>query len=150
MNDEDINSLRNFLYEKRRFVTGLDAFSDDRGIEHIGEGVDADENGNCPKDLYRTEQGNCFIPGRFDIGKHFFLSGGLTGAKETYEKLLSSIYAYYGILPKDFIETSPILERLFKRPQYVEAVETLCKKHGQEDFYFKPTQVQRERIRDRL
>jgi len=141
MSDEDINSLRNFLYEKRRFVTGLDAFSDDRGIEHIGEGVDADENGNCPKDLYRTEQGNCFIPGRFDIGKHFFLSGGLTGAKETYEKLLSSIYAYYGILPKDFIETSPILERLFKRPQYVEAMDTLCRKHGQEDYYFKPTQV---------
>ena len=80
------------------------------------------------------------VPGRYDIGRHFFLTGGLSGSKETYEKLLSSIWSFYQVLPKSFIDTNPMMQKMFKKPEYLKAMNTLCGTNGN-DFYFRPLQV---------
>ena len=44
MNNEEIETLKEFVFEKRRFVTGKDAFN--VGVEDIGEAVPVDKDGN--------------------------------------------------------------------------------------------------------
>ena len=123
----------------QRFVTGKDAFS--AGVEDIGEAVPVLPDGSCADpDLYNTGNGFCTVPGRYDIGRHFFLTGGLSGSKETYEKLLSSIWSFYQVLPKSFIDTNPMMQKMFKKPEYLKAMDTLCGTSGN-DFYFRPLQV---------
>ena len=74
-------------------------------------------------------------------GRHYFLTGGLSGAKEFYYKLLSSVFAYYQVLSKEFIDTNPMMKRLFKKPEYLQAMNKLCKANAAGEYYFRPVQV---------
>ena len=61
--------------------------------------------------------------------------------KETYEKLMSSLWSYYQILPKSFIDTNPLFKKMFTKPEYTKAMNTLCGAEGEGEYYFRPLQV---------
>ena len=141
--EEEVQSLREYVLKHDRFLTGKEAFS--AGIEDNGEGIPVDENGLCPadRDLFNTGNGLCVTPGRMDIGQHYFKTGGTTGAKEFFDKLQSSIYAFYRVLPIEFIKEEPMFQDMFKKPEYQKAMATLCQSQesvGQE-YFFRPLQV---------
>ena len=78
-----------------------------------------------------------------DIGQHYFKTGGTTGAKEFFDKLQSSIYAFYSVLPIEFIKEEPMFQDMFKKQEYQKAMATLCQSQetvGQE-YFFRPLQV---------
>ena len=143
--EEEVQSLREYVLKHNRFVTGKEAFS--AGVEDNGEGIPVDENGDCPadRDLFNTGNGLCVTLGRMDIAQHFFKTGGTTGAKEFFNKLQSSVYAFYKVLPIEFIKEEPMFQDMFKKPEYQKAMATLCQsqeKSGQdESYFFRPLQV---------
>ena len=143
--EEEVQSLREYVLKHNRFVTGKEAFS--AGVEDNGEGIPVDENGDCPadRDLFNTGNGLCVTLGRMDIAQHFFKTGGTTGAKEFFNKLQSSVYAFYKVLPIEFIKEEPMFQDMFKKPEYQKAMATLCQsqeKSGQDDsYFFRPLQV---------
>ena len=143
--EEEVQSLREYVLKHNRFVTGKEAFS--AGVEDNGEGIPVDENGDCPadRDLFNTGNGLCVTLGRMDIAQHFFKTGGTTGAKEFFNKLQSSVYAFYKVLPIEFIKEEPMFQDMFKKPEYQKAMATLCQsqeKSGQDvSYFFRPLQV---------
>lgn len=140
MSSDEIEELKKYVFDRQRFTTGKEAFAD--GVEHLGEGVPVAEDGSCPNDeLFATGNGLCVVPGRFDIARHYFMTGGLSGAKETFQKLISSVFSFYQVLPKHFIDTNPMMQNMFKKPEYLKAMNTLCASEGSNDFYFRPLQV---------
>ena len=140
MNNDEIEELKEYVFARQRFTTGKEAFAD--GVEHLGEGVPVAADGSCPSDeLFATGHGMCVVPGRLDIGRHYFMTGGLSGAKETFQKLISSVFSFYQVLPKSFIDTNPMMQKMFKKPEYLQAMNTLCAADGTKDFYFRPIQV---------
>jgi len=137
--NEEVEELREYVFQHDRFLTGKEAFA--AGVEELGEAVQPDENGNCPSELYSTGNGKCVIPGRYDIGRHYFLTGGSTGAKETFEKLTSSIYAFYRVLPIEFIKSNKMFQNMFAKQEYQSAMSNLCTAQQNGNFYFRPLQV---------
>ena len=66
MDDDEIETLKNYVFDTRRFLTGNEAFN--VGVEDIGEAVPVGLDGSCPGDLFNSGHGKCVIPGRYDIG----------------------------------------------------------------------------------
>ena len=128
--EDDITELMDFVHEKRRFLTGKEAFME--GVQHIGEGISfsidmifnfflgqpPDANGKCYGDTFLNQDGICSITGRYDLGVHHFMTGGISGHKEFFEKLIPSIYAFYLVMPKEHIEENKMFDRMFANPEY--------------------------------
>jgi hypothetical protein len=65
--------------------------------EDIGEAVpltDAKEGCKHPFLVPNNNRTLCVLPGRIDIGRHFVLTGGLQGLKESHERLVSRILSF--------------------------------------------------------
>merc|ERR1711868_237539 len=110
------------------------------GVQHIGEGQPPDANGICPGDMALNNEGVCTITGRYDLAVHHFLTGGISGHKEFFPKLVSSIYAFYLVMPKEHIDENKMFDRMFANPEYRQYMDRLCGGQGA-NYFFKPQQV---------
>ena len=136
--EDDITELMDFVHEKRRFLTGKEAFAE--GIQHMGEAKPPNAEGRCFGDTFLNQDGICTIAGRYDLGIHHFMTGGISGHKEFYEKLIPSIYAFYLVMPKEHIEDNKMFDRMFANTEYRQYMNRLCSSQG-ENYFFKPQQV---------
>lgn len=64
--------------------------------EHIGEAVPINENGKCdhPFLIPNSNRSLCVLPGRVDVARHYILTGGPDGIKESYDKLISRVQSF--------------------------------------------------------
>ena len=65
--------------------------------EDIGEAIPlTDESDSCkhPYLVPNVNRKACVLPGRIDIGRHFILTGGLQGLKESHERLVSRVLSF--------------------------------------------------------
>lgn len=64
--------------------------------EHIGEAVPIGANGKCahPYLIPSQSKKECVLPGRIDVARHFMLSGGVEGVKESYDDLVSRVQSF--------------------------------------------------------
>lgn len=69
----------------------------------------------------RTE---CVLPGRFDIGRHFLMRGGVEGLKESYDSMLARIQSFgrYMFNPREF----PAVADLFESEKFQTAAKSVC------------------------
>lgn len=124
-NDTELAQLRELWmnYEKYQTVKE-DATS---RIPHIGEITNVLADGTCPHPyLTIRNQSKCVLPDRIDVAHHHFKSGGITGRKESFEKMVGRLLAFNKILHQSDLATVPGIEALFSSPKYLEAVATIC------------------------
>ena len=64
--------------------------------EHIGEGTPLAPNGTCtdPFKVPNSDRTLCVLAGRIDVGRHYILTGGLQGAREPFEYLVSRVQSF--------------------------------------------------------
>jgi len=98
----------------------------------------------CPEvDMFSTDGKTCNFGGRIDIFKHFAVTGGFWGAKETIEKLFSSIFTFINYYPG--LVEDPAIKELFAMPQYNAEINRICSAgYGYDDtreMVFHPLQV---------
>ena len=92
-----------------------------KNVSHVWTlflGQPPDSNGKCYGDTFLNQDGICSISGRYDLGVHHFMTGGISGHKEFFEKLIPSIYAFYLVMPKEHIEDNKMFDRMFANPEY--------------------------------
>jgi hypothetical protein len=94
--------------------------------EHIGEAVDAEEDGSCahPFLVPNSARTQCVLPGRIDIGKHYILSGGLEGLKESYASLVSRVQSFGAYLFD--LDSFPQVRALFESDRFQQAARAVC------------------------
>lgn len=99
-------------------------------VTHIGEMTDVLPDGTCPHSYLTiriiNNQSKCVLPDRIDVAHHHFKSGGISGRKEMFEKMVGRLLAFNKILHRDSLSTVPGIETLFSSPKYLEAVATIC------------------------
>lgn len=64
--------------------------------EHVGEATVLKRNGTCSDPLFvpNTDRTLCVLAGRIDVGRHFILTGGLQGMRESVEDLTSRVQSF--------------------------------------------------------
>ena len=106
--------------------------------EHIGEAVPAEPDGSCshPFLVPNSKREQCVLPGRIDIGKHYILSGGVEGLKESYGSLVSRVQSFGAYLFD--MESYPQIGALFGSDRFQEAAAGVCPpdKQVQDPFQF--------------
>ena len=121
--ESSIEKLQDLIKRERRFATAVEA-SMETGVQSMGEAVPVKLDGSCPDDMFAPDGKTCAFGGRIDIFKHFAITGGFWGAKETVEKLFSSIFTFINYYP-NLIE-DPAIKELFAMPQYTEEINRIC------------------------
>lgn len=94
--------------------------------EHIGEAVDAEPDGSCshPFLVPNSARTQCVLPGRIDIGKHYILSGGVEGLKESYGSLVSRVQSFGAYLFD--LDQYPQVQALFGSEKFQQAARAVC------------------------
>ena len=103
--------------------------------------------GGCDETTFTSaDMKTCHFSGRLDIFKHFVVGGGYWGAKETVNKLFSSIFSFINYYPEAVKEER--IKKLFENETYKKKINNICKdglKAGGNvpdgDVSFRPTQV---------
>jgi len=100
--------------------------------EHIGEAIPIGPNGTCdhPFLMPSTDKKECVLPGRIDVGRHYILSGGPEGLKESYYKLVSRVQSF-GRYTFD-LKPYPVVQQLFNNKSFLDVAQAVCpegKKH---------------------
>lgn len=64
--------------------------------EHVGEAIPIGADGRCNHPFLIPDQARtmCILPGRIDIGRHYTLTGGFEGLKESYEDVVSRVQSF--------------------------------------------------------
>ena len=85
----------------------------------------------------------CVLPGRFDIGRHFLVRGGVEGLKESYDSMLARIQSFgrYMFNPQEY----PAVADLFESEKFQAAAKSVCppEKRVLDPFQVRP---QRRRV----
>lgn len=131
--------LRNLTKNMKTFPTNVnDLKFYTTKHEHIGEAINISKNGVCdhPFLVPSVQRTHCVLPGRIDIGKHWILSGGVNGIKESYASMISRVQSF-GRYNFDFTQY-PIVQELFKDPKFVDMARKICPKEKQflDEFQF--------------
>ena len=94
--------------------------------EHIGEAVPLARNGTCadPFLVPNSDRTLCVLPGRIDVGRHYVLTGGLQGAREPFEWLISRVQSF-GRYMFDLTQY-PEATRLFEDPKFHTLARRVC------------------------
>ncbi|CBY35378.1 unnamed protein product [Oikopleura dioica] len=146
LSESDVLSLREWVFNERRFATVINAAA--RGVQSIGEDEPVNPDGSCSDMTFTATETSptCKYTGRSDIAQHFIKTGGHRGMKETPEKLISSTLSFINYYPDKV--NDPEIKRLFENKEYLRKVGNIChdgwgtngpRKEG--DFIFRPTQV---------
>lgn len=99
--------------------------------EHIGEATPLSPDGTCshPFLVPNANRTQCVLPGRIDVGRHFILTGGSEGLKESYEDMVSRVSAFMRYIFKP--ETLPEVKALFSDQRFISAARQVCPKEKQ-------------------
>ena len=143
--EEDISELLDWIKEERRFATAVEAAT--QGVVSIGEEEPILPDGTCESTEFTSANGDfCHVGGRADIFKHYAMTGGWYGAKETVEKLFSSIYSFINYYPDKVKD--PTIQKLFDSETYKKSIRDMCgtslnldKIEQLENIKFHPLQV---------
>jgi hypothetical protein len=101
------------------------AAEDDTAGVHTGESVPlGDPACSHPYLAPNRERGQCTMPSRIDVARHFLMTGGRGGYKETYERLVSRVLAPLGYVFDKF--DTPDMQLLFNSSTYVEHARDVC------------------------
>jgi len=144
LDEDNIVELLDWIKEERRFATAVEAAT--QGVVSVGEEEPILPDGSCESTEFTSANGDfCHVGGRQDIFFHYVKTGGWYGAKETVEKLFSSIYSFINYYPDKV--NDPIIQKLFQSDVYKESIKNMCsvgldlEKDKQEDIKFHPLQV---------
>ena len=140
--EEIIEKLQTLIKNERRFATAVEAST--KGVTSMGEATPVKLDGSCPEvDMFAPDGKTCTFGGRVDIFKHFAVTGGFWGAKETIEKLFSSIFTFINYYPG--LVEDPTIKELFAMPKYKEEINHICSEgYGYDEtreMVFHPLQV---------
>mmetsp|Transcript_14435 Transcript_14435/g.25227 ORF Transcript_14435/g.25227 Transcript_14435/m.25227 type:complete len:352 (-) Transcript_14435:165-1220(-) len=131
MLDVDTSSkLLDLVKELASFPTNVNADGKNGSFstqlhEHVGEAVPT-VNGSCAHPfLVPSGDGTlCILPGRVDIGRHYILTGGVEGLKESYESLVSRVQSF-GRYNFD-MEKHQVVSSLFRSESFQEYAKAVC------------------------
>jgi hypothetical protein len=94
--------------------------------EHIGEAIAIGDDGKCAHEFLvpNSNRSICVLPGRIDIGRHYILSGGVDGLKESFDGLLNRIQSFgrYMFNPAEY----PVVMDLFKSDKFQSFAKKVC------------------------
>lgn len=121
--------LNELIREMQDFPSNLNAdlksgFSGAR--EDIGEGQPIGFDGTCshPFLVPNLNKTLCVLPQRIDVGRHFVLTGGPDGVRESYEKLIARALSF-GRYMTD-LSNYPVVENLFGSDGFQNAAKQVC------------------------
>ena len=99
--------------------------------EHIGEGTPLAPNGTCtdPFKVPNSDRTLCVLAGRIDVGRHYILTGGLQGAREPFEYLVSRVQSFGRYVFS--IDEYPEAKGLFDDPRFLNLARSVCPAHKQ-------------------
>lgn len=104
--------LQRIKYSLKDFPTNVNDLNFYRTKhEHIGEAIPISVDGSCahPFLVPNSDRSLCVLPGRIDVGRHYILSGGVEGLKESYTSLVARVQSFgrYHFLSHPNKQTSP-------------------------------------------
>ena len=141
LSEDNIVELLDWIKKERRFATAVEASS--QGVVSIGEDEPVLPNGGCQSQIFVSNGEFCHVGGRMDIFAHYAKTGGFYGAKETIEKLFSSIYSFINYYPDKV--NDPIIKKLFESDSYKKSIKNMCSAgldlDNDENIKFHPLQV---------
>jgi len=96
--------------------------------EDIGEDQPINNDGSCShKFLFpNIDKTKCHLPQRVDIGKHFVMTGGLDGIKESYKELVDRVSSFGKYTFIDEINKFPSVKHLFESDNFQKAAKSVC------------------------
>ncbi|KNC47277.1 uncharacterized protein AMSG_03707 [Thecamonas trahens ATCC 50062] len=96
----------------------------------MGEGQPLRDDGSCAHGYMVPDKTNtkCVFPARLDIGRHYILSGGRGGFKESYESLVSRMLSFNKFLftSDDSLTSMPEFRTLFESKGYRDGAAGVC------------------------
>lgn len=100
--------------------------------EHVGEARPVDEDGSCAHPFLVPDSTGklCVLPGRIDVGRHFALTGGSEGLKESYDKIISRLQSF-GRYHFDWSALDPVVTDLFQDEKFLDAARATCPRSKQ-------------------
>lgn len=98
--------------------------------EHTGEAVPVNSDGSCTHTFLipNAKRTICILPERIDVGKHFIMSGGVDGMKESYADLLDRVSSFARYTFNKDIDNYPVVKRLFESTKFKSAAMSVCPK----------------------
>ena len=130
LSEEMILELHDWIKSERRFSSNVANTA--RGVVSAGEEEPALPDGSClDKDFVSYDGKSCSYNARSNVFRHYAITGGLYGAKETVAKLSSSVYAFYpeSLLSGNYYPNevnNPIIEKLFNSERFQMEANNLC------------------------
>lgn len=127
-------SLLELVHEAGRFPSNIAADLKTGGFSvkhrHIGEGRPVKEDGSCGHPFLTPLPNSdlCSLPQRIDVGRHFILTGGPDGTRESFSNMVQRVTSFgrYYMGPEALDGLSPIVKDLFKEPKFEEAARSVC------------------------
>lgn len=104
---------------------------------HIGEAVPLSAEGDCEHALLspNPQRTACILPDRVDVGKHYVLTGGLDGKKESVPDSIARVssFARYVFVDDDGsqLHSNPAVKTLFESEAFQSAARRVCPAHKQ-------------------
>ena len=135
--------LMSLFENEEKFPGAKDDWTSSRytsvGEESFVESPTEDAQCNTRYTMYNRELQQCQFPNRMDIGRHFIVTGGYNGHKESYDTLASRIQPFINYQLDDTqIEQKAEFKELFEADEFREAVEDIC---GTQHPFFRPFQL---------
>ena len=139
LSKETGQSLLDLVIEARRFPSNIAADLKTGGFDvkhkHIGEGRPVKEDGSCGHPFLTPLPNSklCSLPQRIDVGRHFILTGGPDGTRESFANMVQRVTSFgrYYMGSEALDQLSPIVKELFKEPKFEEAAKSVCPAHKQ-------------------
>lgn len=96
--------------------------------EHIGEAQPINSDGSCShKFLFpNSDKTKCILPQRVDIGKHYIMTGGIDGIKESYQELVARVSSFGRYTFIDDIDQYPSVKSLFYSEKFQSSAKQVC------------------------
>jgi hypothetical protein len=97
-------------------------------FEHIGEARPINPDGTCSHHLLLPNPSRtlCILPERMDVGKHFIMTGGLDGAKEPFDDMLSRVSSFARYTFQRDLDKFPVVKQLFESESFQNAAKSVC------------------------
>jgi hypothetical protein len=98
--------------------------------EHIGEGRPIQADGTCSHPFLTPSPNRkvCYLPQRIDVGRHFILTGGPDGTRESFQEMLQRVTSFgrYYMGAEALENLSPVVKDLFNEPNFEKAAKSVC------------------------
>lgn len=131
LSDEEGDAMMALAKELQRFPTNVQDVRFYTALhEHVGEAVPINADGKCDHPLMvpDSKETNCILPGRADVARHYLLTGGMQGLKQSFGTGASRLQSF-GRYHFNTTFTQPRFapaRALFEQPSFKEAAKTVC------------------------